>query len=177
MIDTFFVFLIFFEKVILALFLDFEAKRARNGSKNRKTYFVNMFWNYCKFCTHHRVRVFLYLYKSKSFYPSWSLTCRNIKRKPRSLPPSSLCWNHGSSQLTHPEFHPSLYISYSFSTLCNRQTLVQSKGIFFIYFQYFIQHCSVLTDSSAAPQIQLCRRMLRDRTQDSCDFDIGCQTL
>jgi hypothetical protein len=36
----------FFEKknnlVILALFKNFEAKRAKNGSKNQKTYLVNM---------------------------------------------------------------------------------------------------------------------------------------
>jgi hypothetical protein len=32
----------YFLKVILALFSNFEAKRARNGSKNQKTYFVNV---------------------------------------------------------------------------------------------------------------------------------------
>jgi hypothetical protein len=36
----------FFQKnnfwVILALFKNFEAKRAKNGSKNQKTYFVNV---------------------------------------------------------------------------------------------------------------------------------------
>jgi len=31
-----------FLKVILVLFSNFEAKRARNGSKNQKTYFVNV---------------------------------------------------------------------------------------------------------------------------------------
>jgi hypothetical protein len=39
-------FLIFFPKnffeVILVLFSNFEAKRAKNGSKNQKTYFVNV---------------------------------------------------------------------------------------------------------------------------------------
>jgi hypothetical protein len=39
-------FLIFFKKnlawVILALFASFEAKCAKNGSKNQKTYFVNV---------------------------------------------------------------------------------------------------------------------------------------
>jgi hypothetical protein len=33
---------IIFFKVILVLFLNFEAKRARNGSKNQKMYLVNV---------------------------------------------------------------------------------------------------------------------------------------
>jgi hypothetical protein len=40
------IFFDFFQKnkfwVILALFKKFEAKRAKNGSKNQKTYFVNV---------------------------------------------------------------------------------------------------------------------------------------
>ncbi len=50
-------FLIFFKKiifwVILVLFKNFEANRAKNGSKNQTTYFV-MCLRF-QFCTHQRV--------------------------------------------------------------------------------------------------------------------------
>ncbi len=68
--DTFFD---FFQKnlfqVILVLFLNFEAKRARNGSKNQKTYLVN-------------VSQILSLHPSKGLYSLFS------KKKSNSLYPT-----------------------------------------------------------------------------------------
>ena len=59
----------FFLKVILVLFSNFEAKRARNGSKNQKTYFVN-------------VSQISILHPSKGLYSLFS------KKKSNSLYPS-----------------------------------------------------------------------------------------
>ncbi len=57
----------------------------------------------------------------------------------------------------------------------NCTLILFSEGDFLGFFQYFIQHCFTCAPAIAIA-IQL-GRGLCDRTQGSCDFGIGCQTL
>ncbi len=81
--------------VIFVLFSNFEAKRAKNGSKNQKTYLVN-------------VSYISILHPSKGLYSSFS------KKKSNSLYPTAQLWYHEVISAKHYSFWTKYFLLFSF---------------------------------------------------------------